>query len=196
MGNIVLKDEIFGKIKETCLALFDEKKTDLYEMAAQLMDIREIPMHYPYHHYIVPAVLLTACHTAAGGERGELVKMLDTAEQRARNILGGFCGFYGACGAGVGVGIFYSIFQGVSPLSQEGWAAANQATADALAAIAGVEGPRCCKRCCFLALYSARKTIEEKLGIRLSMPEQIRCRYSDRNLDCRKEACPFYTKGA
>ena len=60
MGNIVLKDEIFGAIKEKCLTLFDEKKTDLYEMAAELMDIREIPMHYPYHHYIVPAVLLTA----------------------------------------------------------------------------------------------------------------------------------------
>ena len=185
-----------GAIKEKCLTLFDEKKTDLYEMAAELMDIREIPMHYPYHHYIVPAVLLTACHGAAGGERGELLKKLDTAEQRARNVLGGFCGFYGACGAGIGVGIFYSVFQEISPLSQEGWAAANQATADALAAIAGVEGPRCCKRCCFLALYSARKTIEEKLGIRLSMPDQIRCSYSGRNLDCKKEACPFFAKEA
>ena len=196
MGNIVLKDEIFGAIKEKCLTLFDEKKTDLYEMAAELMDIREIPMHYPYHHYIVPAVLLTACHGAAGGERGELLKKLDTAEQRARNVLGGFCGFYGACGAGIGVGIFYSVYQEISPLSQEGGAAANQATADALTAIAGVEGPRCCKRCCFLALYSARKTIEEKLGIRLSMPEQIRCSYSGRNLDCKKEACPFFAEEA
>ncbi len=196
MGNIVLKDEIFGAIKEKCLVLFDEKKTDLYEMAAELMDFREIPMHYPYHHYIVPAVLLTACYGAAGGERGELLKKLDTAEQRARNVLGGFCGFYGACGAGIGVGIFYSVYQEISPLSQEGWAAANQATADALTAIAGVEGPRCCKRCCFLALYSARKTIEEKLGIRLSMPEQIRCSYSGRNLDCKKEACPFFAKEA
>ena len=196
MGNIVLKDEIFGAIKEKCLTLFDEKKTDLYEMAAELMEIREIPMHYPYHHYIVPAVLLTACHGAAGGERGELLKKLDTAEQRARDVLGGFCGFYGACGSGIGVGIFYSVYQEISPLSQEGWAAANQATADALTAIAGVEGPRCCKRCCFLALYSARKTIEEKLGIRLSMPEQIRCSYSGRNLDCKKEACPFFAEEA
>ena len=196
MGNIVLKDEIFGANKEKCLTLFDEKKTDLYEMAAELMEIREIPMHYPYHHYIVPAVLLTACHGAAGGERGELLKKLDTAEQRARDVLGGFCGFYGACGAGIGVGIFYSVYQEISPLSQEGWAAANQATADALTAIAGVEGPRCCKRCCFLALYSARKTIEEKLGIRLSMPEQIRCSYSGRNLDCKKEACPFFAEEA
>lgn len=196
MGAVVLKDEIFEAIKERCLLLFEEKKTDLYEMATDLMDIKEIPMHYPYHHYIVPAVLLTACHTAVGGEREELVNRLDTAQQRAKNILGGFCGYYGACGAGVGVGIFYSVFQGITPLSHKGWAAANQATADALTTIAGIEGPRCCKRCCFLALTSAKKTIEEKLGIRLTMPEQIYCKYSSRNLDCRKEACPFFEKEA
>ncbi len=196
MGTVVLKDEIFQAVKEKCFDLFREQRTDIYEMAEELMDIKEIPMHYPYHHYIVPAVLLTACHTAKGGSYEELVQMLDTAEQRAKNILGGFCGFYGACGAGVGVGIFYSVFQGITPLSHDGWAAANQATADALSAIASVEGPRCCKRCCFLALSSAKKTIEEKLGISLSMPEQIQCKYHDRNLDCRKEACPFYEKEA
>ena len=38
---------------------------------------------------------------------------------RATDIKGGFCGFYGNCGAAVGTGIYVSIITGATPLTRE-----------------------------------------------------------------------------
>ena len=75
-------------------------------------------MHGPEHHFLIPAVLLSAFYNVSG-EPGEKEKKIKQARKRAENVLGGFCGFYGDCGAAVGTGIFVSVITGATPLSQK-----------------------------------------------------------------------------
>jgi hypothetical protein len=106
--------------------------------------------------------------------------------------LGGFCGFYGACGAGVGTGIFLSLILKTTPLSGLEWQLCNQITSDSLRVIAESGGPRCCKRDSFLALQTAVVFLKEKLDIILPMREVIQCEFSDKNKECLKTACTYY----
>ena len=190
--EVELKQNVYEMIKDKCLEFYRESNQNIFDMQQKIMDLPEIPMHYPYHHFIVPAVLLTASDVCAGKNEEELRNELDTACERAKNVLGGFCGFYGACGAAVGVGIYYSVFTGTTPVSVDTWADCNRATADALRRIAEITGPRCCKRCSFQALFSAAESAKNGLGIELRTDPDVKCHYSHRNLDCKGSDCPYY----
>ena len=93
--------------------------TQPVELAITLMKSPAIKMHGPEHHYLVPAVLLTTFYNKKG-QPGEKAKKLRVARQRAENVLGGFCGFYGACGAGVGTGIFVSLITAIARTATRG----------------------------------------------------------------------------
>ena len=116
--------EIFyDKITEKCLEWFGKDGAiNVWDMATDLMDLEDLPIHCPPHHYLMPAVLLTACHKAEESDLQILKEDLEEANKRAHNILGGFCGLYGNCGAAVGAGIFFSIFTQTGPCSEESWA--------------------------------------------------------------------------
>ena len=118
--------------------------------------------------------------------------MLTEAEKRAKKVLGGFCGYYGSCGAGVGVGIFLSVYTNTTPFSEKSWQWVNEATGRSLIHIASVEGPRCCKRNGFLALEEAAEIVQERLGIQLERPQKVVCHYFENNKECKKEKCPYY----
>lgn len=186
-------DIFYTKIRELCLDYYrGSKKKTVFELLENCMDIENLPMHCPPHHFIMPAILLTRCHQEIGTPIEKLEADLTEADRRARNVLGGFCGNYGACGAAVGIGIFMSIFTGSGPLSEKTWSQTNRSVGEALLEISSVDGPRCCKRDCFLALRSACTSVEKYLGITLEKPEQITCRYFPGNMQCKKEKCPFY----
>ncbi|HCB96391.1 MAG TPA: SAM-dependent methyltransferase [Ruminococcus sp.] len=194
--KIELKEELFNAITEACLLTFREKKSiDVISIMERLMDIPGIPMHYPYHHFIVPASLLTAAAMQnINKNEDELKEELETAKGRAKQVPGGFCGFCGACGAGIGAGIFMSVITESSPMSEETWQWCNEVTSVSLSSISSVSGPRCCKRTCFLSAQAAVPYIREKLSISLPMPKEINCKYSANNPTCKKELCPFYSK--
>ena len=162
------------------------------EMAAAIMKSQDIPMHNFAHHYLVPAVLLTAAYRKNGAEIEELEKKLTEAEKRAKNVLPAYCGFYGACGAAIGVGIFLSVYTGTTPLVKETWGLCNMGTADSLAKMAEVGGPRCCKRNTFIALVRGTEYVREKLGLDLGCNDSVECGFSKFNNECLKDDCPFY----
>ncbi|WP_373213054.1 DUF5714 domain-containing protein [Ruminococcus sp. 5_1_39BFAA] len=185
--------DYYVAIKEKCMGFLEEKETrTIWEWAMECMDLEGLPMHCPQHHFLFPAVLLTACAREDGQSEEKLSKMLNEAEKRAKKVLGGFCGYYGNCGAGVGVGIFLSVYTETSPLSDKSWQWVNEATGRSLIHIASVEGPRCCKRNGFLAFEEAVEIIQERLGIELKKPEKITCHYFSDNKECKKEKCPYY----
>ena len=62
----------------------------------KLMDMDGIPMHCPYHHFIMPAALLTVTAVQEKRDRQELTDWLETAEERAKTVPPGFCGNCGA----------------------------------------------------------------------------------------------------
>ncbi len=180
-------------LEAACLSLFDEGiPRSALHVADALMDLPELPMHCPGHHYLLPAALLTAAHLYCGNPRDKLRADLTLAKQRASIIPGGVCGQYGCCGAAVGAGIFACIWQKTAPLSRKGWAAGNQITARCLASIAEVEGPRCCKRVTYLTLSAAVPAAKELWGLDLGENTAVRCRHYPKNRECRKLDCPFY----
>lgn len=185
--------DYYEAIREKCLAFFREKEEkNIWEMAMECMDLEGLPMHCPPHHLLVPAVLLTACARKEGKTEEELEKMLTEADKRSKKVLGGFCGNYGSCGAGVGVGIFLSVYTKTTPLSDVTWQWVNEATGRSLMKIASMEGPRCCKRNTFLAFDEAVEIIKERLGLELERPAEVTCHYFRNNKECKKEKCPFY----
>lgn len=186
----------YDAIEQLCLQEYEaEYYTEPFELLQKMMDLPGMPMHCPPHHLMIPALLLTCMSKKNNVPKELLEEWLAQARERALNVLGGFCGWYGSCGAAVGTGIFMSIYTETNPHSHEHWADCNRTTARALMDISEVEGPRCCKRNSFIALHSAIDTIKEVLHVDLGQSEHWVCKYYDRNGDCKKEACPFYPGG-
>ena len=170
------------------------------ELANILMRNPAINMHGPEHHFLVPAVLLTAFYNLENAkDRGGIQVNLEDkaariqlARKRAEVVPGGFCGYYGACGAGIGSGIFLSVLTGATPLSGMEWALSNRITAECLMEIANHGGPRCCKRDTYLALLTAGAFIKKNFAINFHLAEEIRCGFFELNKECLKTDCPFY----
>ena len=160
------------------------------EMATDIMHSEKIKMHGPEHHFLVPAVLISAyCNTIHDNSKPAKI---DMARKRAEKILGGFCGTHGNCGAGVGTGIFISIITQSTPLATKEWSLSNLITGKSLISIAEHGGPRCCKRDVYLALIDSVRFLKENFGIELESSE-VQCQFTMNNKECLKSSCLFYT---
>ena len=170
----------------------DSSSQDPLDMALTLMKSPSLKMHGPEHHFLIPAVLLAAFYNAKG-EPGKKEMKIKLARKRAENVLGGFCGFYGDCGAAVGTGIFVSIMTGATPLSQKEWRLSNLITARSLYTIANAGGPRCCTRKSFLAIEEAVSFVKEEFGLEItSDAHNLKCQFHSLNKECIEEACRFF----
>ena len=137
---------------------------------------------------MVGAALLTA-YKNAGGEidlHNALMQMI----LRGKQVPGGVCGFWGACGAGISTGIFLSIVNKSSPLNTEVWGLGNRMTSAALESIGHIDGPRCCKRDSWLSVLAAVDFVREHLGIEMKRTVPV-CTHSGKNNQCIGVRCPF-----
>ena len=159
------------------------------EILEELMSLPFCHMHGPEHHVMVGAALLTAYKNAGG--KLEMEKALPEIYKRGKQVPGGACGFWGACGAGISAGMFMSIVTQSTPLAQEAWGLSNRMTSAALAAIGNIGGPRCCKRDSYLAIREAVRFTAENLGVTMEMGE-IHCSRSGMNNQCIQSRCPFF----
>lgn len=158
------------------------------EILNKMMAMPFCHMHGPEHHIIVGSALLTA-YKNSGGDI-ELKKALIEMQSRGKQVPGGTCGFWGACGAAISSGIFISIITGSTPLKVKEWGLSNLMTAKSLGEIGRIGGPRCCKRNSFLAMTSAIEFVKENLGIVMES-SSIKCTHSSSNNQCIKQRCPF-----
>jgi hypothetical protein len=175
-------------IENYCVASESE---DPLELALTLMRNPNIKMHGPEHHFLVPAVLLAAYYNIKQDYREKATK-IRMAKKRAEQILGGFCGFYGNCGAAVGTGIFVSLITDATPLSVADWKLANLVTAQSLLTVAEHGGPRCCKRNTFLAILKAADFVKEHFGVSFKINKELNCEFYPLNNECLQEKCPFH----
>lgn len=171
----------------------ETNKINPIEMAIELMKNPSINMHGPEHHFLVPAVLLASYYNVLDKKEIKIEK-LAIAKNRARDIKGGFCGFYGNCGAAVGTGIYISIASGATPLTKESWGLSNLMTGTALVSLAKIGGPRCCKRNLFVSIEEAVKFTDEHFTIKFYDYEKDSyiCSFKSRNRECLKSECPYY----
>ena len=173
----------------------EEKDPIRLFLAAVAMD--GIHMHGPEHHTLVPCVLLTAYHNCGGriGSEKEPLSLSDAlteAVRRGSQVPGGFCGFWGVCGAAVGAGIYGSIVSGSGPLNGEAWPVPQRLTAACLNRLAEVGGPRCCKRTGRLAIETAVSFTKEQFGITMPV-SRIPCEYFEKNAECLRGGCLFFS---
>jgi len=173
-------------IERSCGA---SEERDPIALAHELMRHPALKMHGPEHHFLVPAVLLTA-YANERGARGELPALLTEARRRSEPVAGGFCGLQGACGAAIGTGIYVALATGSSPLTGAERSLANLMTAEALHVIAGSRAARCCKRETALALLTAARFTRRHLGVPMRA-RGARCSFSEANADCDRDGCPF-----
>lgn len=169
------------------LCAAEESKNPI-DILTKLMRLPFCHMHGPEHHIMVGAALLTA-YKNAGGDL-DLPKALLEMQSRGKQVPGGACGFWGACGAGISAGMFVSIVTGATPLAGGEFGSSNLMTSRALGAIGAIGGPRCCKRDSFLSVLEAVKFAKERLGISMEarMPA---CDFSELNNQCIGRKCPF-----
>ena len=153
-----------------------------------MMDLPFCHMHGPEHHVMVGAALLTAYKNAGGPL--ELEKALMEMYRRGKEVPGGACGFWGACGAGISAGQFLAIATQSTPLAAKPWGLSNRMTARALDSIGKVGGPRCCKRDSFLSILAAVDFVREQLGVEMERTAPL-CSYSGQNNQCIGRRCPF-----
>lgn len=168
-------------------------KTNPIEIAVDIMKSKNFYMHGPEHHFLVPATLITSYYNNIG-ETSELKeKGLLIAKKRAEDIKGGFCGFYGNCGAAVGTGIFMSIITSTTPLTKKTWGITNEITGRSLIKISELGGPRCCKRNLFTAIRQATEFVDKKLNVKLYDYEDFKivCDFSKLNSECIGKECPY-----
>ena len=191
--QIILKDSVLEDLRQICLGVYDAgQKLTVEELLEKMMDHPEVPIHYPYHHFIMPAALLTLAAMEQSESREALEEMLDTAKVRSMQVPGGVCGIFGTCGAGVGAGIFMSVWTQTTPVSGKTWQWCNELTGRCLQKIASVEGPRCCKRTSYLSVSESVPYINEKLGLHLQNSPRVVCKYYEKNKECRHGECPYY----
>lgn len=170
---------------------FTEEK-DPYKIAVEIMKDKSIHMHGPEHHFLVPAILIASYYNNLG--KGETLKAekLEIAKERAKYVKGGFCGFYGSCGAAVGAGIFLSIITETTPLTKKTWGLVNEMTGRVLIELSEIGGPRCCKKGVFTAIKEASKIIEREFGLEiLEGNKTIKCGFSKFNKECIGKSCPY-----
>jgi hypothetical protein len=179
-------------IERLCL---DSTLTDPVALTLTVMRHPKVKMHGAEHHYLTPAALLSAYCNLRGEPAERKALLLAEARKRAVQVPGGTCGYWGACGAGIGAGIFVSLVTGATPRSKEPWAMAQAMTAEVLGLYAKLGGPRCCKRNTWVATLAAAKFARQHLETPM-VARGARCEFSSVNPDCHKQACPFYPRAA
>jgi hypothetical protein len=177
-------------IENLCIS---SKSKDPMELATILMNSSKLQMHGPEHHFLVPAVLLAAYYNIKNDSEQKRSKIRE-ARARSSNVLGGFSGFHGDCGAAVGTGIFLSLITASTPLSIKEWRLSNLITAKSLYSVAIHCGPRCCKRNTYLSIIEAVKFLQRNLDITMNIDKNIKCVFSPLNKECLKERCLFYSR--
>jgi hypothetical protein len=166
---------------------------DPFELADVIMKHPNFKVYGPEHHVLTPAVILTALkNNNIKKPDGKEVSFFDIKEaiRRASKIPGGWCGFYGSCGAGMGSGVAISIFTGATPSTDNPRTLAIEITSRSLNKIAdNIE--HCCKRSLRLSLIETLNFLKEKFNIDLGY-KVSKCIFSNINGKCEKEKCPIY----
>ena len=167
-----------------------ETSTNPVVIMERLMALPTCHMHGPEHHIMVGAALITAYHNAGGDV--DVVWALSEMVRRGKQVPGGACGNWGACGAALSTGMFVSIVTRSNPLAAETWSLSNRMTSEALLNVSKHGGPRCCKRDSYLSILAAVAFAREHLGVVMEAPTNIICTRSRFNNQCLKSNCPFF----
>lgn len=170
--------------------------SDETEMITLLNKIRNhslVPLNGPEHHFIVPGVI-TAVYRNLGGDISENdIKM---AISRGKDVPGGTCGFWGACGATIGAGIALSTILSSSPLTPDTRKIVQQAVSEIAESVSSFESARCCRRESLSVLLKVEEISQRILPITIKAGFPEVCDQFRQNKECPGKECTFFPKSA
>lgn len=159
------------------------------DILEELLALTDLPMHGPEHHAMSGLAVLLATERT-GVKLPE--NFIEETIRRSMQIPGGTCGYHGACGGAVSLGVAVSIITGATPLKGLARGMAHRATAMALLHC-GDDEARCCKRALRKTVTTGREFFAVELGIEFPQPTGHQfCRDISRNSECAREHCPYY----
>lgn len=181
--------EILPKRKEKEPVLMYEKIIE--ELRKNWTASKELPFHGPWHHGIVAGVLITSLRN-----NGYEFTDDDIREALKRGLMtpAGACGFIGACGAGVGIGIAVSIILRSTPFHDDERSKGIGAVAENLMRLSKLPGGRCCRMATYATLEFAVEYLA-KMGYNLPKEKMSgRCEgyYGLNEGQCHKNRCPYF----
>jgi MoaA/NifB/PqqE/SkfB family radical SAM enzyme/SAM-dependent methyltransferase len=180
-------EDALAVIEHLCVS---SREPDMIALLAHIRRHPKVPMHGPEYHAMVPGIVL-AGYRNAGGELND--EQIITGIRRGSRVPGGFCGFYGVCGAAIGVGIAFGIILRATPLQAAARQAIQRATHACLGDIAAFDtAARCCQRECWLALRRAAALSADLLPVSLLAAMPLTCRQYRANPSCMGKECPLH----
>ena len=169
--------------KETC--------TNPVRIFRNIASKEYVSIHGPEHHVLDGACILTAYYNAGG--KINLEESLGRLLKQGLQMPGAMCGLWGVCGAITSIGAALSIIDETGPLSDDGtWGNHMSFTSKAIGELGVINGPRCCKRDAMIAFKHGVEYINSHYDVQLEY-EKTNCEYSERNPQCIKDRCPFFS---
>jgi len=167
----------------------NSREKDLFSLLHLLRSHPALAMHGPEHHALVPGVIL-ACYRNNGGKLnpGAIANGID----RGSKVPGGVCGFWGGCGAGLGVGIAFAVIMESTPMTPKARQQSQEITARVMRRLSETKAARCCRRESLTALREAAAIAEENLGLTMPARDYRACAQSEANRECIRKGCPFW----
>ncbi len=147
------------------------------------------PLHGPEHHALVPAAFLTAYRNQFGEPPQARA---EAAVQRAGNLPGGTCAYWGGCAAALGIGVAYAAILRATPLSHEERGTVQTVVSTILGTLGKFDTPRCCRRESYLALRMGCELSRSYLPHALDCGPLPPCDQMALNRECLGEACPLH----
>jgi hypothetical protein len=171
-------------------ALLNATTADPLALAREVMEGEGLAVNGPIHHFLEGAAFLAAFRNAGG--RLNLPRALEMLAVQAARIPEGVCDDCGTCGAVTSVATAMAIIRKMTgAIDGDRYRAHMQYTARALAEIAALGGPRCCKRNGFVAITLGARFLNESLGTALTLAPTP-CPFSAANATCLGAKCPFF----
>ncbi len=173
-------------IRRICLSNPDK---DMIALLDRIRNHPAVPIHGPEHHAMVPGIILST-YRALGGDVSD--GDIEIAIDRGAKVPGGYCGFVGACGAALGVGIAFSVILGANPIKAHERMAVQTAVHAAMGKVAQFDAARCCQRDSWAVLIEAASLSKNMLPKTLIAEYSLVCKQKSSNKECMGKFCPIF----
>ncbi|MEM2849442.1 MAG: DUF5714 domain-containing protein [Candidatus Bathyarchaeia archaeon] len=189
--------EFLPTVFNTVLAMGEKDPIIMFEKVIDELRILwnlspSMPVSGPWHHTIVPGVLIASLRNNGYPFTDEDV---EEALKRGSLVPAAACGFLGACGAAVGLGIAVSIITKATPYHDRERSLTLKYSAEAITLVAKHGGPHCCRLASYVVILHAVRVFEKEFGYELPTPSPRelvgRCTLWEENPVCHMERCMF-----
>lgn len=178
--------DAFGIVLDICRT---SREIDMIKLLSLIRCHPAMPLHGPEHHFAIPGAIVAA-YKNLGGQVTD--RQIQSAIERGKGIPGGSCGFWGACGAALGVGIAFGIILESSPVAPGPRQKVQQTVGKIIQELGQREAARCCQRESWTALILASEISKEILPIPLVVDTDLSCTQMGQNRECPGRACQFF----